>query len=1035
MKNAWGLVVAMLLVLPPWTAWGTVIPISDVNADTPDGYPVLLDDVVTVAGVVTVGTGALADSNDIYIEDTTGGLNVRQGPGASPIVASGDSVRVTGKVAITYGDRTYLQIDAVIVPGSRIEMLGSGNPLPAPVVLTPRALAGATGEAYEGIYAVVKNVTLPYPSQWPSTPCTQDAATYIADGDTMCRLWFDADAHICGSPLPLERFDVYGVVIPRPRTVAAWRGHGMLPPERSWIRSRGSGSGFATIEPGRVYVDQTVALTFTVSGEADTLTRITLAIPEGWGFSGSPHDVALAGGAFAGATVVADSTAAHVVTIAGAGIVYGVSGTITVSGLETPSEAGASTFGVATAVPGGALLSIESEPSVATGSLAAPRSILLNEVYAFSNDAIDDRDRAEFVELVNPGPDTVDISGWVLTDLDDSGVCGGTNLWEFPFVPRTVMAPGEYVVVVKDAWQRPYTRGFLPVFADSVDLGTLKIFEMVDTDYSDSDWTGDGTWPNVPNMTLVTPVDGNPATSQEIRLLGGPDGNGALVANVPAADAVYLYTDLSKAVLVDAMEYRDPVFLAHDYCSGVGAGGPDDAYVPGPPPSHYSLGRDTHTSDTGSTAADFSLSSWPTPGAQNVPKDTRAPVVKRTEAVASEFVVVEWSEALDAGEATDLAHYSFSGGLDIRDAWLSRDERTVLLQTALQTPDALYLLSIAGVTDLVGNEMEPDTESALGYYEADTPIGDIQAYDETGYSPFWGQNATVIGFTTVPPGIFQPDRTNMFIQNLDGSGINIYARSLMPYPAVEGDLIKTTGLVLEYRSVDTNDPWAIPPGSTTEISNAVISILARGFNVIEPEVVPSGEVGVEEKEGTLVETSGVVVSVEGFSFYIDDGSGACQIYQNFTGLDFSKYAVGDSVRATGVVLQYDYTPPYFGGYELAPRYESDLVKLAGHYTADARVSTSARVLDLSEENAIEISYNAPSVSHVAIRIFDLKGRPIATLYDGLCLGPSRASWDGRDDGGKKVPPGVYICHVQARERSGAQVSDAAVPIVVGMKLE
>ena len=52
MKNAWGFAVVLLLALPPWTAHGAVIPISDVNADRPDGYPSLLDQVVTVVGVV-----------------------------------------------------------------------------------------------------------------------------------------------------------------------------------------------------------------------------------------------------------------------------------------------------------------------------------------------------------------------------------------------------------------------------------------------------------------------------------------------------------------------------------------------------------------------------------------------------------------------------------------------------------------------------------------------------------------------------------------------------------------------------------------------------------------------------------------------------------------------------------------------------------------------------------------------------------------------------------------------------------------------
>ena len=1033
------LLMGIMLAALPLAAHGEIIPISDVNADDPpddiDGIPVLLGSVVTVKGVVTVGTGVLAETNDLYIQDATGGVNVIQESGASPVVAQGDSVLVTGKVALWYGNRTYIQVDTVIVPGSRIEILSSGNALPDPVVVTPRELAAA-GEVHEGIYAVVRRVGLPDPTEWPSSPCTEDAATCIADADTTCRIWFDADSDLCASPAPLDTFDVWGIVIPRPRTVSSWKGHGMLPPARSYVRSRGSGSGSVEVAPERVFADQVVELTFTMFGEADTLNRVSIGIPDGWEFSGDAGDVILSGDAFAEAYVDAGNTTPEVVMVAAGELAYGVSGTVTIGDLETPYAAGAFAFEVATGVGDHDPVPVQASPEVEVGFLADPGTVVINEVYAHSNEEVDTKDRAEFVELYNPGRISVDISGWILTDLDESGVCGGSNLWEFPTDPPTVMAPGGYLVVTKDAWMRPQTRGFLPVFADSVDLETLQIFELVDENYSDSDWMGDATWPDVPNMARVSPDDDNMATSQEIRLLGGYDGNGPLVVGTPACDAVYLYSDRTLTGLVDAMEYRDPVFLAQDFCPDeFGLGGADDAYVPGAPPNHYSLGRDALSTDTDVTRDDFVLCSWPTPGAVNVPSDHKAPKIENIQAVGSEFMLVEFNEPVDPDEATEPSHYEIDNELATHGAWLSRDGRSVLLWTGSQVPDTPYVVGTTGVTDLSGNTMEPDSRSVLGYFDVITPISSIQEYDENGYSPLWGQEATVIGLTTVPPGIFQPDRTSMYVQDLGGWGLNIYSSDLMTYPALEGDLVKASGLVVEYRSIDSDDPWSTPAGSTTEISNSVISVVARGFDIIEPTVLPTGDVGDESLEGTLVRSSGVVVSVEGFSFYIDDGTGACQVYQNFSDLDFAEYAVGDSVRVTGVVLQYDYTEPYFGGYELAPRYDTDLVTLSAHYSDNASVTTSTRVLNIAADEVIEISFNATRASHIAVRIFDLKGRAITTLYDGPCLGPLRSAWDGRDENGRKVPPGVYVCHVQARERSGSKVTDAAVPIVVGTKLD
>ena len=104
------------------------------------------------------------------------------------------------------------------------------------------------------------------------------------------------------------------------------------------------------------------------------------------------------------------------------------------------------------------------------------------------------------------------------------------------------------------------------------------------------------------------------------------------------------------------------------------------------------------------------------------------------------------------------------------------------------------------------------------------------------------------------------------------------------------------------------------------------------------------------------------MSVEGFAIYIDDGSGAVQVYQNFNDLDFSQFAVGDNVRMTGAVLQYDQTLPYFSGSELSPRYDTDMEILESHYSGSADIDISARVLDMSSDEAIEISYNAPRAS-------------------------------------------------------------------------
>jgi len=1035
MKRLRALALGALLLLPA-LATADFVDIADVNEDVWNDVegkfvPALWDSMVTVKGIVTVGTGAFDDANDIFVQDATGGVNVVQPGKASPAVAAGDSVIVTGVVSLGRSDRTYLYISSTEAPGSSIDVRNTGNALPEPVELSTGDIK-LRGEAYEGLYATVRSVSLSFTFQWPTGPCTENKGAVIAAGDTSASIWFDKDTDLCGSPRPADSFDVIGVIVPDP-TLFPQPGHGIMPPARSFVLSLGSGSGACALTPEVYYTGATYDLAFAFTGEASVLDEIRIEIPSGWSFSGDASDVALTGDAFTAASVVADPS---VVTIEGAALASGAPGTVIVSDVTAPPSAGEATFGVATAVPGEEPVEIAVLPTVRVGAIVGPGDVVLNEILAHGPDS---RDRSEFIELRNVGGDTVDLSGWVLVDVESGGVWGVKTGWAFPYDPPTLLEPGDYLVVAKDMLSVFPGNGYDAVF------GSLG-FDDPDFEMYDDDYTNDRDDPTVPNMILVVDPDDDIQSSQELSLYDAIGGTGVRVAGSVCYDAVFLYSDASLASLVDAFEYRNAAYLPdRDAITDVeGLGGVDDAWIPGPPPRGYSLGREPSGVDTDSSRDDLFLCATPTPGEANVteaaapPGAALPPRLSRIESVGTWYAVAEFNEPLDPAAAVDPANYDLGGGLTLEDIWLSRDGRTVLFRTSAQDPPpASYPISISGgVTDLAGTALADTAVSFVGFFTAMTPIEEIQGdQDEMGYSRLWGQEASVMGFTTVPPGVFQPDRTNMYVQDVEGWGLNVYNSDPMPQPALEGDLVRASGLIVEYRSVDSENPWSTPPGSSTEISGAAITVVARGFDVIVPEVLPTGDVGSEDREGTLVQTEGTVVSVEGFAFYIDDGTGAAQVYQNFSDLDFSPYALGDSVRVVGVVLQYDRTTPYFDGYELAPRYPEDLeLKAAPAYVGSAKLEAAARILDARSGETIEITYAAPRSSHVAVRIFDLKGRPIATIYDGFSLGRGSLSWDGRSDDGSRVPAGVYICHIQAKQYDRGEVTESSLPIVVGLKL-
>jgi hypothetical protein len=61
-----------------------------------------------------------------------------------------------------------------------------------------------------------------------------------------------------------------------------------------------------------------------------------------------------------------------------------------------------------------------------------------------------------------------------------------------------------------------------------------------------------------------------------------------------------------------------------------------------------------------------------------------------------------------------------------------------------------------------------------------------------------------------------------------------------------------------------------------------------------------------------------------------------------------------------------------------------------------------------------LSFTVAARSTVRIGIHDTQGRAVRVLHDGVLeAGPHGTLWDGRDDAGRSVPPGVYVARLQA----------------------
>ena len=63
-----------------------------------------------------------------------------------------------------------------------------------------------------------------------------------------------------------------------------------------------------------------------------------------------------------------------------------------------------------------------------------------------------------------------------------------------------------------------------------------------------------------------------------------------------------------------------------------------------------------------------------------------------------------------------------------------------------------------------------------------------------------------------------------------------------------------------------------------------------------------------------------------------------------------------------------------------------------------------------------ISFDLPRAERARLTVYDLRGRLVRTLVDGIRGGRQSVTWDGRDRDGRSVAAGVYL--VRLRTASG-----------------
>jgi hypothetical protein len=428
--------------------------------------------------------------------------------------------------------------------------------------------------------------------------------------------------------------------------------------------------------------------------------------------------------------------------------------------------------------------------------------------------------------------------------------------------------------------------------------------------------------------------------------------------------------------------------------------------------------------------------------------DRRPPVLVSAAAVSDTAVNIVFNERLSPVGIGDLSNYvivdqaSFDT-LHVLDAYLFSTGKTVQV-VVLERLNSAYRLDIHAVSDTSGNVLA-NASINFGAYEPGeyTRIADV--YNDTTLNGVTVTLRGVVNFVQDVTTTSGSRRISAFMQDESGRGLNLsQTGAASTFPGIQrGNLIVITGVISPYQG-------SLQMGSFTAASTTV---LAENQPLPAPVILRTGDLRGQRDiihtawpgdygSGTWVQTEGTIYRVDeniggGTNIAIDDGSGNLSI-RIWDSMNLDSVLLGDRwYRLRDLVGVYCVVQGPSG------MYNNDFQMLAGYaedFTLPATGVPSDR-LTLTVPNRpfapelgqrLHIEYSAPALSEVRLRVFDLRGRVVATLVNKRAGGSNILDWDGRDDLRELLPIGTYLLHLESIHQGNSRTR--IKPVVIGTKL-
>jgi hypothetical protein len=428
--------------------------------------------------------------------------------------------------------------------------------------------------------------------------------------------------------------------------------------------------------------------------------------------------------------------------------------------------------------------------------------------------------------------------------------------------------------------------------------------------------------------------------------------------------------------------------------------------------------------------------------------DRRPPTLLSATAISDTAVNVVFNERLDTAGIADTSNYLVVDQvhfdtLHVLDAYLFSTSKTLQLAT-LERLNSSYRLDIRAVRDISGNVLE-NASVSFGAYEPGeyTRIADI--YSDTTLNGMTVTLRGVVNFVQDVTTSSGSRRISAFMQDGSGRGLNLsQSGAAATFPGIQrGNLIVITGVISPYAG-------SLQMGGFTAAS---MTVLAENQPLPAPVVLRTGDLRGQRDiihtawpgnfgSGTWVQTAGTIYHVDenvggGTNIGIDDGTGnlGIRVWDSMNlrtvNLGGQTYRLRDLVGVYCVVA--GPSGMYNNDFQMLAGYAEDFTLPPTGVPSDElalKVPNRPFAPDLGQR--LHIEYNAPALSEVRLRVFDLRGRVVATIVNKPAGGSNIIEWDGRDDLRELLPIGTYLLHLESIVQGNSRTQ--VKPVVIGTKL-